>query len=78
MEIPTWDMKASSCSWVGGMARRAPSVSRSPGHAARCSPVPKARRIRVSPTRNSTLAPAGKGEAHSQETSLPPSVLQLN
>lgn len=60
------------------MARRAPSVSKSPGHAVRCSTVPSARRISVSPTRNSTLAPAGKGVVHSQEASLPPSVLQLN
>lgn len=67
----TWDMKASSCSWVGGMARRAPSVSKSPGHAARCSTVPSARRMSVSPTRNSTLAPAGREVNHSQETSLP-------
>lgn len=58
---PTWDMKTSSCSWAGGMARRAPSVSRSPGQATRCSAVPSAKRTNVSPTRNSTLAPAGQG-----------------
>lgn len=57
---PTWGMKTSSCSWAGGMDRRAPSVSRSPGQARRCSVVPSARRTRVSPTRNSTFTPAGR------------------
>lgn len=61
--VPTWDMKTSCCSWAGGTARRAPSVSRSPGQARRCSVVPSARRTSVSPTRNSTFTPAGGGLA---------------